>query len=188
MKLAEIITKLDKSRENDANASYSDFEGKLDVDVWSIDYDKFTQRIQTYWINSWLCTDSVVGLAAYFLDGEFIAIMSQSGRKSPMNFTFVSYGHKQKLQKALLEMSEVEELKDEEEYLDMDEDVDLFYKIEFNSQASYHSQAYYKDTLVKLIHKNYKYDDFHTITIELDKDSRLDVDVRDLKFKIAITE
>jgi hypothetical protein len=47
-------------------------------------------RLQKKWFESWICTDTEVGIAVYFLDGEIVCISWQPYRKSDEEFWFVS--------------------------------------------------------------------------------------------------
>ena len=43
-------------------------------------------KLTYYWASRWQCTDSWVGIRLYFYEGEFVAVSSQSARKSHENF------------------------------------------------------------------------------------------------------
>ena len=112
MKLQELIDNIDISQ--DCN--------KLNLDRLSNEFDihdyidDIEQRVKSYYITKWLCTDSYVGVQAYFLDyvgdqayfldGEFVCIGSQLGRKSDENFAWVSKEKFNKTQKYLLSLVE----------------------------------------------------------------------------------
>lgn len=46
-------------------------------------------RLKVYKVRTWMCTDTLVGLFAYFLDDEFVCISWQRGRKSDTDISFV---------------------------------------------------------------------------------------------------
>lgn len=54
------------------------------------DYDEFDRRFKKHWIKSWICTDSRVGIAVITLDGEPVAISSQTARKADEEIEFIS--------------------------------------------------------------------------------------------------
>ena len=87
MKLLEIIENLDKSEKN-RNHIYSEhFIDEFNLSWYDLKEDT---RLTSYYILNWYCTDTYVGLAAYFLDDEFVCIGYQEGRKCDEKFEFVS--------------------------------------------------------------------------------------------------
>lgn len=73
-------------------AELSDFSG-LCSSVGYLGWDAFEEfatRVKCYWINKWMCTDTMVGTAVYFMDGEPVAVSHQRGRKSNKDVLFVS--------------------------------------------------------------------------------------------------
>lgn len=65
---------------------------------WS---DEFSERMKKHWVVSWLCTDTVVGLAVYFLDGEPVATSSQRCRKCDEQIDFISKEAREKTRQAV---------------------------------------------------------------------------------------
>lgn len=56
-------------------------------------------RVNKVWLHTWICTDTPVGAAAYFLDKELICVSWQNARKSDEYFYFASVeAHKKMLQ------------------------------------------------------------------------------------------
>ncbi len=47
-------------------------------------------RFQVKEVNTWMCTDTLVGLFAYFLDGQFVCLRYQPYRKSDSMFIWAS--------------------------------------------------------------------------------------------------
>jgi hypothetical protein len=47
-------------------------------------------RLTKKWFESWTCTDTTVGIAVYFLDGELICVSWKPYRKSDEEFWFIS--------------------------------------------------------------------------------------------------
>jgi hypothetical protein len=54
---------------------------------WS---EEFNGRMRVSPVNAWLCTDTIVGVFAYYFDGVFVALSFQSARKSGTEFCWVS--------------------------------------------------------------------------------------------------
>ena len=84
MKLSEIINNLDKSRKNTEAPQWDKISSQfsnINPISWSGD-----TRLKCYWVAKHLCTDTQVGILAYFLDDEFICISHQTSRKSSVFF------------------------------------------------------------------------------------------------------
>lgn len=95
MKLSEIIAKVDRSDKNTISCNFRklsreffDYEKDIDKEKW----DEYEERLKGYWIKSHYCTDTVVGMAVYFLDESPLFISNQTGRKCDMMFYFFSKG------------------------------------------------------------------------------------------------
>ncbi len=77
---------LDAIQENYAKMEPSDDVSKIcnefDIDDSYIDWNKFSEHVSNIPLNTWMCTDTIVGLWAIFLDNEFVALKWQSARKS----------------------------------------------------------------------------------------------------------
>lgn len=75
----EALQKINKNEPYDADI-------QLFCDLFKISYydcnEEFAHRVKKYWIHSWRCTDTTVGLAAYYFDDNLVAISSQSCRKT----------------------------------------------------------------------------------------------------------
>ncbi len=52
------------------------------VDLIGNAYNIFAERVKEVPLNTWMCTDTMVGLYAYFFDGQFVAISWKPYRKS----------------------------------------------------------------------------------------------------------
>lgn len=90
MKLRELMDKVDLSSNNETEGDLSTFARELFNEPpygWS---DEFGEQVKGYYIQKWLCTDTWVGLVAYFWNGEPLAISWQPARKSSETIDFVS--------------------------------------------------------------------------------------------------
>jgi hypothetical protein len=87
MNLKDAIANVNKDPSNDGWASPSLVADALGLSLY---YYNNSDRLKKYWINHWLCTDTYVGLAVYFLDDEPIGVSYQSGRKYPEEFEWLS--------------------------------------------------------------------------------------------------
>lgn len=186
--LRKLIAEVNKSEKNECTPDWSELSSIFNIyDLdWSDD-----KRLRCYFIKKWYCTDSYVGIRAYFLDDEFIAISNQQGRKHTEEFSFVSKELALKLKKYL----ECLVIKDENSFnldiLDSEElDVDIpsMYKIEYNTQIL-HDYGFLNGDKVEILKKYYPYDDknsskhFHTVEIKLPNGKKQEIDCRELDFE-----
>lgn len=99
MKLKELIEKVIKEPYNQTStdpqelAELFGFYGILHID----DYQAFDNRMTGYWIHATMDSDTWVGLEAHFLDGEFVMLRTQTGRKSDENYEFKDVESKNKV-------------------------------------------------------------------------------------------
>ena len=72
MKLKELIARIDKSPDNKNEVDISRF-GESVFDCHDMPFNWIEQdRLVSYWVSCWYCTDTWVGEQAYFLDDEVI--------------------------------------------------------------------------------------------------------------------
>jgi hypothetical protein len=85
--LRKLISEIDFNKSSVQDTpNWEDLSKIFNLELyWSED-----TRLKCYFIKKWYCTDSFVGLRAYFLDDEFVATSYQQGRKFNEDFTFVS--------------------------------------------------------------------------------------------------
>lgn len=90
MKLRELMENVDPSSNNETEGDLGTFARELFNEPpcgWS---NEFGEQVKGYYIQKWLCTDTWVGLVAYFWNGEPLAISWQPARKSSETIDFVS--------------------------------------------------------------------------------------------------
>jgi hypothetical protein len=95
MNIREALDNLDTSESNLSDVDIDAFIRALDYQEhnWNdycISHDAFETRVKAYWITKWYCTDSWVGIRAYMLDGEPVAVSYQQGRKWDVAVSFLS--------------------------------------------------------------------------------------------------
>ena len=86
MKIIEIANKIDKSKKNEEFVETDQFSDEFGYEFDWVEQD----RLKSYWIGNWYCTDSYVGFKMYFLNDVPVAVSSQSGRKSEEKFEWFS--------------------------------------------------------------------------------------------------
>ena len=151
---------------------------------WSDD-----ERLTSYFIKVHYCTDSRVGLKAYFLDGEFVAISNRFGKKCNEEFEFVSKEAADNVHKYLLSLIEPDEYNvDIITDLCLDEEMSDTYKIKYNTQIL-HEKALYEGESVDIIKTNFVYEGihspnyFHSVEIKTSNNEKLLVNCADLDFE-----
>lgn len=181
--LRKLISEINKETE-----TYPSW-GKL-ADIFNIQnlYWSDDTHLKCYFIKKWYCTDTYVGIKAYFLDDEFIAISSQDGRKMDEEFSFVSKELALKL-KNYLEKLVADSFDFNLDIIDenfLDEEIPSRYKIEYNKEIL-HKEGWLNDEKVQIIKKYYSWDQkdkyFHTVEIKLPDGEIKEIDCRELDFE-----
>lgn len=89
-----------------------DFFSALGVNEWDFDLkrsDEFNQRTTLQFFDRWYCTDTWVGVGLLSIDGERVALFSQTGRKNDCNFKWLSKEAKMKARAFAQEFVKTEE-------------------------------------------------------------------------------
>lgn len=150
---------------------------------WSND-----KRLKSVFIQVWYCTDTYVGLRAYFLDDVFIATSWQPNRKSDEEFTFTSIEAARMLKDYLFslleETSEIDINVFKED--DLDEEFEDTFTVEYNSQIL-HNKVYYEGEEAEVLQCQYPWSDkekyFHTVKIKTADNKTKEVNCKSLKLK-----
>lgn len=181
----KIISEIDFS--NKKLKSDPDWENLSSIFNINLDWSDDT-RLKSYYIKIHYCTDSYVGIKAYFLDDEFIALSNQIGRKYPEEFDFVSTEIAEKVKDYLLTLLEPEEHSANVSVIDyLDEEIPNTYKIEYNTQIL-QKKAIYKGERVDIIKTDFENEGikspnyFHSVLIKKGNEEIL-VNCKDLDFE-----
>lgn len=151
MKLREIIEKLDRDPSNQYWIDNDSFIEELGLTGW-YNEDLEDHGFSAYYLVNWICTDTHVGGAIIFYEGEPIATTWQSGRKNPTTYFWIG-GHETRKRIAGV----VRDLMSSEDLPCLIADLDTDYPdgigLEFSEQITYNKQVIYKDELVDVIKK-----------------------------------
>lgn len=101
--LKTLIDSIVKSDENEVWPDIDDFSSVLNLSVCGYS-PEFNQDVKGYFIYHWLCTDTHVGTACYFLNDELVAVSQQDARKSDKNIFFVSKEAADKMRSYILSL------------------------------------------------------------------------------------
>nr|WP_145401512.1 hypothetical protein [Paenibacillus xylanexedens] len=184
MKLIEIAQRIDKAENNQDWVDTQELGKELGLDVpW-----KEQDRIKSYWIGNWYCTDTYVGWKMYFFDDKPVAVSSQLGRKSNEEYEWFNLQLAKEVKEYLLTL-----ILDEEESLnvsicDINEEIGNSFKISFNGQILNKDRAVLNGEKVEILeeirNKPYGIDDELKIKL-LNGDVR-HVNVNDLDFSFHL--
>lgn len=130
MKLKELIERVNKEHPHETNTEKVAREFNLDFYGWVED-----NKLISYAIEEWLCTDTWVGVYAIYLDGEPVGISCQTARKSDTQYKWISEEKAQKVKEYILSVMEEDEpvhelLTDEE----LEEDWGEMFQLGYSSQ------------------------------------------------------
>lgn len=129
MNFRQAIENLDKS---DSNERWVDIERFCEEEFslnlpYGMDLDDAENQLKSYWVTSWVCTDTRVGIWATFLNGNLICISVQSARKNEIVTEWVSDQAFCAARQWAFELSHESKM----DILDMDEEIDPWW---FNHQ------------------------------------------------------
>lgn len=199
MTLQQIANNLDKSDNNNAQVDYFDFEELFELNNLHWDKDNiesFKKRVQGYWIDTYYCTDTIVGTIAYYFDGKFIAISSQPFRKSDKEFSFIS---RKDLEEFYNYVKTFEETEDKFRHIDIfgvNELVTTTYNLQFNGElipSNHLDRAYYQGTKILSmsqvpVEKGEIASINKKMNIQLIDGTEKQIEIKDIDFKIHIKE
>lgn len=181
MKLIDALKKVIKSQENESCLYSSLCEL---ANCYSINYCEFNTRLKSYWITTWRCTDTWVGISAIYLDNELVGYSTQFARKSDVNIKFIS---KELANKTISFIKSLEENNYAIEE-NIEQEIDDFYNVEYANQLI-ESNGFYESRKCKFIKTK------QTGIISTDIDVLFEdcgvihtIDVKDFKYKLRINE
>lgn len=184
MKLIDIAKRIDKSDKNQSWVDTQELGEELGIDVpW-----KEQNRIKSYWIGNWYCTDTYVGWEMYFFDDKPVAVSSQSGRKSNKEFEWFNLELAREVKEYLLTL-----LVNEEESLnlsvcDINDEIGDSFKISFNGQILNEDKATLNGEKVEILEriKNKPYGIDDELKIKLLNGEERVVNIKDLDFSFHV--
>lgn len=153
MKLKELI---EKTRYAQGNQSWVDIEQLINaVGLQMYIYDD-SENIKCHYVMKWLCTDTWVGLQAYYLNDELIATSFQSARRASEKFSWVSEEAFNKVVNYFLSLYEKDS---PSTFTNLDEEMGDGFELEYSSQILGNHVIYNNEKC----YINKKYHDFSDI-------------------------
>ena len=186
MNLAEIIEKLDKSHPYQVDVYDEDLVSELQI---ANEYGWYEQeKLVFYTVSNWYCTDSEVGLRAYFFENVFVAMSNQTGRKCSEEFEWVSFELFQKVREYVLAFHNRKV--HAPLILDLEKEMGNGYRIDFTGQLfqPHKENCFYQDEPTKIVEiiKKQKYDCINKDVMIKHKGKNKVVSVEDLIFSYNI--
>src|SRR5574343_104153 len=195
MKLNEVIKRLIRTRDNEADPDIDLFAQDLNVygaPVWS---ETFNNRVKGWYVNSWLCTDTEVGTAVYFFDDKPVAVGVQTARKSRESLYFLDKASADSMRIFLLELIR-EEDNQFAQYIDPElEDIPEFHSYSYSKQCGARGRKGIwrgQPIMVSRIFHGYNFDRSpgnprcDEIEIELPDGNKIIVDCSEVLFRINV--
>ena len=189
MKLIEIANKIDKSERNKSYVDLEDLinEFNLDFNLYYVDQD----RLKSYYICNWLCTDSWVGWRMYFLDDEPVAVSSQVGRKYGEEFEWFSKEIALKVRDYLISLNQKSDDELNLRLCNIDDDIGNSFKIGFSGQILNPDKATYNGELIKILERIKETPDYgidKNLKVRLSNGEEIIINVKDIDFKFNLKE
>jgi hypothetical protein len=135
--ILKIIESIDLSKHGETLDGSADLPSVFGIQ----EYVEFDGRIKAVFVRPHYCTDSWVGVRAYFLDGEFVALCTQVGRKWDEEFEFVSVEAGNKVKDYIFSLLKKPEY-EIKIAANLNEPIDDFYSVNYAEQILHKSGIY----------------------------------------------
>jgi hypothetical protein len=174
--LRELIYGVDRSPENTDWSDMELFAKALGMtEYYNAD---FSQRVKKHWLAKWLCTDTWVGSAVFYMDDEPVAISRQSARRSDEEIEFVSKETAEKIRKYIVELTANP---DEIKLVDMDAEVGDHYIVQW-TRALLTKKGIYNGKEVTLTHPSHQAVELSkTVTVSDNAGNTVEIGIEDFK-------
>lgn len=162
------------------NEKFRDYIGEIlfsELNIYNCSFTYISdddEHLKCYFISRWYCTDTYVGLRAYYLDGELVCMSFQSGRRMNEEFTWINNEMKKKTKNYILSL-QTDEDENECDFLDLEQEMGFGFQRDFSMEVLADEVIYIpQQKLVKVVKrypvdyvadKNYKH---RLIGVELD--------------------
>lgn len=147
MKVIDIANNIDKSERNEDWVSIESLADEFGIRGNFAEQDK----LKSYWVGYWYCTDSWVGYKIYFLNDEPVCFSSRLGRKCDNDIEWFNKELAIKTRDYIISLLTYDEEEMNISYCDINEDVGDGYRIYYNTQVLDWSKATLDNEPVKFI-------------------------------------
>lgn len=179
MKIKDLIVNLDRSESTQTDIDLDDLACQFNLySNFKFDYEQ--TRLTSYWVRSWMCTDTWVGYKVYFFDDIPVAFSSQTARKSSEEIEWVSEDAYRKVKEYISSFAEQEPIS----ILNLEEEIPDTYKISYASQwLNINDTALFNSKEVKVLRRqNFRDWDNNNVIILLNGMETV-VNIKDLDFR-----
>lgn len=107
--------------------------------------DNWYDRVKGYFIARWMCTDTMVGVCAIYLDDNLVGFYNQVGRKCDKDYEWLDLNSVDKMKEVLLE-NNCENFK----FIDLSEEIAETHFVDFYSQLV-DKQGFFNGNVAKVI-------------------------------------
>lgn len=138
MKYIDLINLVDTSDEN--KIEWFDLDPFCyELDIHEVNLTKAYAGLTAYWIQHWMCTDTMVGMQAIFLNNEPVALTTQVARKSDCNIHWLNKDSLERTRDFLYSCIDSRESDGRYQFIDPDETTSLYFTVDYTSQlVDYH--------------------------------------------------
>jgi len=187
MKLIDIASRIDKSKNNESYIDINKVAYELD---YEFDDEDDQDRLKAYWIGNWYCTDSFVGYRMYFLDDEPVAVSIQNGRKCDEDFKWFNMDLALKVRDYLISITRKKEEELNFDTCDINEDIGNSFKISYNGQILNHNNATLDGQSIKILERiretpDYGIDTNLKIQLPSGEDKIINISEIDFKYNLV---
>ena len=149
MKLKTVLDNIVKSEETKEWLYIPDFARKrVNIELDYLDTDSIPERLTCYFFANWICTDTMVGGRAYYLDDVLVCASWQPARKSDEDMYWVSQDAYFKVRDYMLELKALEEIDiPKVPLIDMDEHFGIGFELSYSTQVT-HDKVWYLTSLI----------------------------------------
>lgn len=129
MTLSELLNNVKKTPQNECYPDSQKIFPGVNISFFDyIDLEKYTE-LKCYFTDAhWICTDTEVGIRAYYINDELICASCQVGRKYDEEFEFVSEESYNKLRNWVLEKIKENEESQKIPLIDFNQNIDSWIK------------------------------------------------------------
>lgn len=186
MKLIDIANKINKSKKNESFVDTTIFYYDLNYNFEYVEQE----RLKSYYIGRWYCTDSYVGWRMYFLDDEPVAISIQQSRKSEEEFEWFSRELALKVRDYLISIMPNNEEELSFNLCDINKEVGDNYKISFNNQILDSDKAIFNGESIQILERIKETPDWGIdrqlkVKLSSGEEKILNIDELDFKFNLV---
>jgi hypothetical protein len=135
MKLADLLARLDRSRDNrNLHFCFTRIAEELELYNTLLPEDMQQCPLSCYTLSQWYCTDSYVGIDVYYFQDECALITQQQSRGCSPDYYWASAEMKAKVFTYIDSLQQVHEADDHASYFDPNEEMGEYHQVSYSSE------------------------------------------------------